>query len=82
VIVGYVDCAAGPAVSYRLRELLRQGDEVVLTGADGVLTFVVDKAEQYPKDAFPTEGVHGGTNDPGKAITSGFTDLPERGRRS
>jgi hypothetical protein len=59
VIEGHVDSTRGPAVFYRLREL-RGGDEVVITRADGTRpVFVVDRLEEHPKDAFPTEEVYG-----------------------
>ncbi len=63
VIAGHVDSVAGPAVFYRLRELVA-GDEVVVTLSDGrALTFRVDRTEQAPKDAFPTAEVYGPTPD-------------------
>jgi sortase (surface protein transpeptidase) len=59
VIVGHIDSKAGPAVFYRLREL-KPSDVVIVQGAGGsVARFVVQKAEQVSKDAFPTERVYG-----------------------
>lgn len=61
VIAGHVDSLAGPAAFHRLREL-RPGDEVVVVGTEGSVTFQVDAVEQHPKDDFPTESVYGGTD--------------------
>ena len=61
VVAGHVDSREGPAVFHRLREL-QTGDEVRLTRGDGrVASFRVDRVEQHPKDAFPTEAVYGPT---------------------
>jgi hypothetical protein len=59
VIAGHVDSKTGPAVFYRLREL-RKGDEIKVARARGpALTFVVERLDQFPKDAFPTEAIFG-----------------------
>ena len=64
VIAGHVDSRSGPAVFYRLHEL-EPGDPVLVRRADGeVVTFVVERIEQHPKDAFPTEAVYGNTEQP------------------
>jgi sortase (surface protein transpeptidase) len=64
VIVGHVDSKTGPAVFYRLREL-RRGDEIVVVGRDGSRArFSVEGSEQYPKDDFPTARVYGRTSGP------------------
>lgn len=64
VIVGHVDSWRGPAVFFRVRDLV-PGDEIVVPRADGTsATFVVDAIEQYPKDGFPAERVYGPTADP------------------
>jgi sortase (surface protein transpeptidase) len=61
IIVAHVDSKAGPAVFYRLRDL-EPGDEVAVTRADhSEVVFVVDRLEQHPKNAFPTEDVYGPT---------------------
>jgi hypothetical protein len=61
IIAAHVDSKTGPAVFYRLRDL-KPGDEVVVTRADGSeVAFAVDRVEQHPKDAFPTEAVYGAT---------------------
>jgi sortase (surface protein transpeptidase) len=61
VIEGHVDSTRRPAVFYRLRKL-QGGDEVLITRADGTRpVFVVDRLEEHPKDAFPTEEVYGPT---------------------
>ncbi|HVM14534.1 MAG TPA: class F sortase [Egibacteraceae bacterium] len=63
VIVGHVDSAAeGPSVFFDLEDL-RQGDEVLVTRADGlVAVFRVDAVDRYPKDDFPTALVYGDTD--------------------
>lgn len=59
VLAGHVDSTTGPAVFYRLRELV-PGALVVVTRADGAtVSFRVDGVEQYAKDAFPTAAVYG-----------------------
>ena len=61
VIAGHVDSNAGPAVFYRLGELV-PGDEIRVTLSTGEVTeFVVDSQTAAPKDAFPTELVYGAT---------------------
>ena len=63
IIVAHVDSKTGPAVFYRLRDL-KPGDEVAVTRADATeVVFVVDRLEQHPKNAFPTEAVYGSTPD-------------------
>jgi hypothetical protein len=64
IIVAHIDSKTGPAVFYRLRDL-EPGDEVAVTRADqSEVVFVVDRLEQHPKDAFPTDAVYGPTPDP------------------
>jgi Sortase domain len=64
VIVGHVDSRTGPAVFYRLHEL-RRGDEVVVVRRDGSRArFTVLGSERYPKDEFPTARVYGRTDGP------------------
>jgi sortase family protein len=65
VIVGHVDSARdGPAVFYPLR-LVRTGDRIVVTRADGsTATFAVTRVALYPKDAFPSREVYGPTDRP------------------
>jgi hypothetical protein len=59
VILGHVDSHRGPAVFFRLR-LLKPGDRVEVTSADGkVNTFVVRAVETYPKKLFPARLVYG-----------------------
>lgn len=61
VIAAHVDSKTGPAAFYRLRDV-RIGAEVRVTRADGTeVLFSVDRLEQHPKDAFPTEAVYGPT---------------------
>jgi hypothetical protein len=59
VIAGHVDSRDGPAVFYRLHELV-PGDYVIVHRADGTtIRFTVTDAQRYSKDAFPTESVYG-----------------------
>ena len=63
VIAAHVDSRAGPAVFFRLKEL-KPGDKVYVPRSDGVtVTFTVTGVERYPKNAFPTQKVHGPTPD-------------------
>ena len=63
VIAAHVDSRRGPAVFFRLKEL-RPGDKVYVPRSDGITaTFTVTGVERYPKDAFPTQKVHGPTPD-------------------
>lgn len=63
VIVGHVDSYLGPAVFFRLRQLV-PGDEILVERVDGsVARFVVSSSEQYDKNAFPTDAVYGATPD-------------------
>jgi hypothetical protein len=63
VIAAHVDSRAGPAVFFRLKELT-PGDKVYVPRSDGVTaTFAVTGVERYPKNAFPTQKVHGPTPD-------------------
>jgi hypothetical protein len=62
VVVGHVDDVGGPGVFYRLREL-RRGDWIRIGRADGsVVRFRVEGLERWPKAAFPTRRVFGGTH--------------------
>lgn len=73
VIVGHVDShVTGPAVFFRLGELL-PGDVVQIDRADGtVATFRVDGVKSYPKTDFPTDLVYGPSDRPGlRLITCG-----------
>jgi hypothetical protein len=74
IIAGHVDGRRGPAVFYRLHEL-SPGEEIEVHRADDVVvTYVVDRVEQHPKDAFPTEAVYGNTPGPElRLITCGGT---------
>lgn len=63
VMVGHVDGREGPAVFFRLRELV-PGGEITVDRADGsTAVFAVERVERHPKDAFPTEAVYGHTPD-------------------
>ena len=59
VIAGHVDSHDGPAVFYRLRELV-PGDTVEVVQRDGdVVSFTVRSLQQFAKDEFPTDLVYG-----------------------
>jgi len=62
VIAGHVDSKAGPAIFYRLRELV-PGDKVEVQRGGSVVTFTVTRTAWYPKNAFPTDAVYGPTPD-------------------
>ncbi len=59
VIAGHVDSRDGPAVFFRLRELV-PGDTVEVVQRDGdVVRFTVRSLQQFAKDEFPTDLVYG-----------------------
>jgi LPXTG-site transpeptidase (sortase) family protein len=61
VIAGHVDTKTSVAVFVYLREL-RKGDTFQVVRADGsTASFVVDSAETFAKDRFPSERVYGDT---------------------
>jgi LPXTG-site transpeptidase (sortase) family protein len=63
IIAGHVDTATAPAVFAGLSEL-KKGDRFHVARADGSrATFVVDDAESFDKDDFPSERVYGDTRD-------------------
>jgi hypothetical protein len=58
VILGHVDSEAGPAVFYRLIDLV-PGNRILIDHANGQTTeFVVDRTEYHDKDRFPTSMVY------------------------
>ncbi len=64
VIVGHVDSYKGPAIFFRVGELV-PGDKIVVDRTDGSqVVFEVYGKETVPKDAFPTEKVYGDTGSP------------------
>ena len=64
VLVGHVDSYTGPAVFSRLDDV-KVGATVRVTRSDrSVVTFVVDRARQVPKNQFPVEEVYGPTSGP------------------
>ncbi|PFG43677.1 sortase family protein [Isoptericola jiangsuensis] len=64
VLEGHVDSPNGPSVFYRL-SALEPGQKVHVDRRDGsTVTFVVDRVEQYAKDAFPTREVYANTDGP------------------
>jgi LPXTG-site transpeptidase (sortase) family protein len=83
VIAGHVDSRRGGAV-FRQLERLEPGDLVHVHRADGlVATYRVDRVEQHPKDAFPTEAVYGNTADAQLRLITcgGALDLRRRTHR-
>jgi hypothetical protein len=63
VIAGHVDGPDGPAVFYRLGQLVA-GAEVDVTRQDGtVARFTIDMVASYAKADFPTSLVYGNTTD-------------------
>ncbi|MFJ4977832.1 class F sortase [Streptomyces coeruleorubidus] len=63
IIAGHVDTATSPAVFAGL-SALKKGDRFHVARADGSrATFVVDDAESFDKDDFPSERVYGDTPD-------------------
>ncbi|MBB5792864.1 LPXTG-site transpeptidase (sortase) family protein [Streptomyces caelestis] len=63
IIAGHVDTATSPAVFAGLSQL-KKGDRFHVARADGRrATFVVDDAESFDKDDFPSERVYGDTPD-------------------
>ena len=72
VIIGHVDSFTGPAVFFRVPELVA-GDEILVTRADdSVVRFVVERTERYQKRAFPTDEVYGKAQHPAlRLITCG-----------
>ncbi|MFQ1001466.1 class F sortase [Modestobacter sp. SSW1-42] len=81
VLAGHVDDRSGPAVFFRLEELV-PGDEVLVTRSDGRrVAFTVTEVAAYPKTAFPTTEVYGPTTGAElRLITCGGTF--DRSRRS
>lgn len=72
IIVGHVDSLTGPAVFWRLREML-PGQMILITRQDGsVARFKVDTVQEYAQDAFPTNEVYGNIDHAGlRLITCG-----------
>jgi sortase (surface protein transpeptidase) len=71
VIVGHLDSAVlGPAVFFRLGELM-PGDAIEVSRRDGsVATFKVDGVKSYRKDNFPTALVYGPSAKPGLRLVT------------
>ncbi|MEX0881541.1 MAG: class F sortase [Candidatus Saccharimonadales bacterium] len=59
IVIGHVDRPGGPAVFWRLRELV-PGDTFAIDRADGTtVKFKVDDVKKVPQVGFPTEEVYG-----------------------
>ncbi|WP_307025917.1 class F sortase [Arthrobacter globiformis] len=65
VLLGHVNATGGgPGVFANLRDL-REGDLIRVARQDGITSvFAFDHANQYSKDAFPTQTVYGNTEGP------------------
>jgi hypothetical protein len=62
VIVGHVDSPEGPAVFWRLRELV-PGQFIDVTRADGTtIKFRITEVKQFEQNNFPTKEVYGNTD--------------------
>ncbi|OLR94402.1 class F sortase [Actinokineospora bangkokensis] len=81
VIAGHVDSRSGPAVFFRLRDLV-PGDRVAVTRSDATsASFTVDAVERYPKAEFPTAAVYGPTPGPSLRLITCGGDF-DSGKRS
>ena len=80
VFAGHVDLDGKPGVFSRL-STMRPGQQVRVVRPDGTpVVFVVDRVEQHPKDAFPTDAVYGPTGTPQlRLITCGGSFDRRRG---
>lgn len=59
VLAGHVDSRTGPAVFFRLTELAA-GDRIEVESAGGSsFRYAVTRAEDVPKNTFPTEAIFG-----------------------
>ncbi len=74
IVIGHVDRPGGPAVFWRLRELV-PGDTFEIDRADGsTAAFRVDEVKQVSQSSFPTEEVYGNIDYAGiRLITCGGT---------
>ena len=80
VIVGHIDSYTGPAIFYRLAELVA-GDRVSVTDERGrTAVFEVVRSERYDKDEFPTELVYGPTDGPELRLVTCGGDFDHRAR--
>jgi len=83
VVVGHVDSTRGPAVFFRLRDLV-VGDRIQIDRSDGLVAwFEVTDTVLVDKDEFPTEQVYAATDEPTlRLITCGGSfDRTERSYR-
>jgi sortase family protein len=62
IIAGHVDSQRGPAVFYKLREMV-PGDKIEVVRGGKTVRFTVVSTAWYPKAKFPTEQVYGPTPD-------------------
>jgi hypothetical protein len=61
VIAGHVDSVSGPAVFFRLHELVAGATIDIIRRDGSVVRFVVRDVRSYPKNEFPTQAVYGPT---------------------
>lgn len=63
VLVGHRDSRTGPAVFYRLGDVV-PGDVIEVLRADGsTARYMVERVESFPKTKFPTTSVYGSTDE-------------------
>lgn len=80
IIAGHVDSREGPAVFYRLGDIV-PGDDVLVHREDAsTVNFVVDRVERHAKDDFPTQAVYAPTDEATlRLITCGGSFDRQRG---
>ncbi len=62
VVLGHVDSYQGPAVFYKLKDLV-PGDDIYIDREDGSIAhFVINSLENYKQSEFPTQVVYGDIN--------------------
>lgn len=59
VILGHIDSRTGPAVFYRLHQLVPGATVTVTTTSGRRVAFTVERVQQVSKQAFPTADVYG-----------------------
>lgn len=64
VIVGHYDSVNGPAVFYRLAQVLPDAAIQVRRADGSVATFTVDRVRRFSKGKFPTDQVYGAVDRP------------------
>lgn len=59
VILGHIDSKTGPAVFYRLRDLVAGAKATITTASGRRIEFTVDRVVEVAKREFPTSAVYG-----------------------